>query len=87
MKVLLSVLVVVVIGINFFFVGSTVATALPDAHWGVYTGIGVAGALYLCLVIYVPIHLVVSLGLSCCIRLLRGPSFTVCSKGRWSGEL
>jgi len=69
MKVLLSVLVVVVIGINFFFVGSTVATALPDAHWGVYTGIGVAGALYMCLVIYVSIHLVVSLGLSCCIRL------------------
>ena len=82
MKVLLSVLVVVVIGINFFFVGSTVATALPDAHWAVYAGIGVAGALYMCLVIYVSIHLVVSLGLSCCIRLpvsinLRSPLLNV----------
>ena len=60
----------------------TVATALPDAHWAVYAGIGVAGALYMCLVIYVSIHLVVSLGLSCCIRLpvsinLRSPLLNV----------
>ena len=62
-KVVISLLVVVIIAINFFFVGSTISSALPNAHWAVYTAIGLVAALYLLLVVYTCVHLLVALDL------------------------
>jgi len=60
-KVILTLLSVVIVGINLFFVGSTVSTALPHSWW-IYTLFGILGFLYLLFVGYLSLHLVVALG-------------------------
>ena len=67
MKSILTLLSIVVVGINLFFVGSTVAS-LPS-HWAIYAGVAVAGFFYLLLVAYVSIHLIVALNIPCCSKL------------------
>jgi len=60
-KVVLSFLSLVIVGINLFFVGSTVSTSLPHTWW-IYTIFGLVGLLYLIFVGYLSLHLVVALG-------------------------
>lgn len=60
-KVVLSFLSLVIVGINLFFVGSTVSTSLPHTWW-IYTIFGLVGFLYLIFVGYLSLHLVVALG-------------------------
>jgi len=60
-KVVLSFSSLVIVGINLFFVGSTVSTSLPHTWW-IYTIFGLVGFLYLVFVGYLSLHLVVALG-------------------------
>jgi len=60
-KVVLSILSVIIVGINLFFVGSTVANSLPNTWW-IFTIFGILGVLYLTFVGYLTLHLVVALG-------------------------
>lgn len=60
-KVILTLLSVVVVGINLYFVTETVSTSLPP-HWAIYTGFAILGLLYLMLVAYLSLHLIVAFG-------------------------
>lgn len=60
-KVVLSILSVIIVGINLFFVGSTVTSSLPNTWW-VFTIFGILGFLYLMFVGYLSLHLIVALG-------------------------
>lgn len=62
-KIILSLLSVVIVGINLFFVVSSIdqSPRIPD-HWAVYTGFAIAGFFYLLLVFYIALHLIEALG-------------------------
>ncbi|XP_046639311.1 natural resistance-associated macrophage protein 2-like isoform X2 [Daphnia pulicaria] len=67
-KIILLVLAAVVVCINLYFVVVTIQEALPP-HWAIYTAFGIAGILYMSLVLYLILHLIESFGGRCCARL------------------
>lgn len=67
-KILLLILAAVVVVINLYFVVVTIKETLPP-HWAVYTAFGIAGILYMTLVLYLCLHLIESFGGRCCARL------------------
>ncbi len=67
-KIVLLVLAAVVVSINLYFVVVTIKETLPP-HWAIYTAFGIAGILYMTLVLYLILHLIESFGGRCCARL------------------
>lgn len=67
-KTILTMLAVVVVSINLFFVVVTIKDALPP-HWAIYTAFGIGGVLYLSLVGYLCLHLIEAFGGRCCASL------------------
>ena len=61
MKTFTSMIAVVIIAINVFFVATYAGDKLPSL-WYAYLGIGVAAVIYFCFIAYLAIYLLVCLG-------------------------
>lgn len=62
MKIFVTLLAIVIIGINIFFVIDFVATTLPQTWW-VFTIVGIFGVLYFLFIAYLTIALLVHMGI------------------------
>lgn len=62
-KIIVSLLGVVVIGINLYFVDQFVQEKLPD-HWAVYLGLAILMLFYMCFIVYLVICLMFVFGLT-----------------------
>lgn len=67
-KVLASLLSVVVIGINLWFVVTFLSTVL-DTQWWPYLLVCIFGVIYFCLIIYLSLYLVPAFGFSFCCNI------------------
>ena len=61
MKTFTSIIAVMIIAINVFFVATYAGDKLPNL-WYAYLGIGVAAVIYFCFIAYLAIYLLICLG-------------------------
>ncbi|GAB6031038.1 hypothetical protein CHUAL_007852 [Chamberlinius hualienensis] len=67
-KVMIILLGIVILGINFYFIGYNVATGLPNL-WYAYFGVAIIGVIYIVFVIYLTMVLIGVLGVPSLLRI------------------